>query len=193
MDINKLFRIQGLLFSSQEKAWLEIKEMNYNWKQIMFYYLFPLLFLSSISNIFFMGDQLSALGFTPNQMFLATFLGSLIAILSTAWMVAAMAPRFKASDSFDNHLALLAFAYSPVYLASILSSLHEVLQILNLAAVVITLLLYYKGTRIVTEVPPHKQMGFTIVSLIILFGMRLIITVIFVALMGGIPNLESTY
>jgi len=193
LDINNLFKIQGLLFSNQEKAWLEIKKINYTWKQILFYYLFPLLFLSTIANTFFMGDQLSALGFTPNQMFLATFLGSLIAILATAWMVAAMAPRFKASDSFDHHLALLAFAYSPVYLAAILSSLHEVLQILNLVAVVITLLMYYKGTRIITEVPPHKQMGFTIVSLIILFGMRLIITVIFVALLGGIPNLESTY
>jgi hypothetical protein len=140
-----------------------------------------------------MGDQLSTLGFSPNQMFIATFLGSLIAIMATARMVAAMAPRFKANDSFDSHLSLLAFAYSPVYLASILSSLHEVLQILNLAAIIVTLLLYYKGTRVVTEVPPHKQMGFTIVSLIILFGMRLIITVIFVALMGGIPSIETTY
>lgn len=167
--------------------------MNYTWKQVIFYYLFPLLFLSSISNVFFMGEQLSMLGFTPNQMFIVTFLGSLVAIIATAWMVAAMAPRFEASDSYDHHIALLAFAYSPVYIASVLSSFHEVLQILNLAAVIITLLLYFKGTGIITKVPAHKQMGFTIVSLIILFGMRLIITIIFVLMLGGIPNLENTY
>lgn len=185
MDINHLFLVVRTLLASPDAGWNMIKEAGYSWQQIFGYFLVPLIFASSLAMIFFMGAQLQETLLSPNQMFFITFAGSAGAILLSAWMIAAMAPKFNGVSSLNETVALIAFSYTPVYLGSVISSLHPALQIINLAAMVYMLFLFFKGTASIIRVPAHKQMGFTITSIIILFAVRLIISVVLATLMGG--------
>ncbi|TVQ13595.1 MAG: DUF1282 domain-containing protein [Bacteroidetes bacterium] len=185
MDINHLFQIVKTLLASPEKGWGMIKEANYSWQQIFGYFLVPLIFASSLATIFFLGNRLLETPLSPNQMFFITFAGTAGAVLLSAWMIAAMAPRFEGVSSLDETVALIAFSYTPVFLGSIVSSLHPALQVINLATLVYMLFLFFKGTASIIRVPTHKQMGFIITSIIIIFAVRLIISVVLATLMGG--------
>ncbi len=186
LNINDIIKIQGMLFSQPDKAWLEIKQNQYSWKQVFTYYLIPLLFISSLASAFFMGRQFEELGFDWNQIFLITFVGSLIAIYISGHLITALAPRFTGSGTFDESISLIAFAYSPVFLASVIASVHETLQIINLIAIIYMLYIFFKGIPGMMNIPVHKQLGFTIISVMILFLSRLMISAFFAAIMAVI-------
>jgi hypothetical protein len=186
LNFNELIQIQKLLFTQPDKAWMLIKKSEFTWQQIFGYYLLPLVFISSLAVAFFTGSQFEQIGVTRNQLFFITFASSASSIYISAYMIAIMAPRFKGISSLNNNVALIAFSYSPVYIASLISSLHEFLQIFNLAAVVFMLFLYFKGALQMLNIPTHKQLGFTIVSLIIMFANRFIIFVFLTAIANGL-------
>jgi cytochrome b561 len=184
LNINEILKIQGQLFTQPEKAWLEIKKSEFSWTQILIYYLIPLLFLSSLATVFFMGNIFEKLGLTPNQVFFINFTGSILGIFVSASLITRMAPRFNAKPSFSYSVALISFGYSPVYLAAIISSAHDILQIINLIAIGFVVYIFLKGTGALMDVPQHKQFGFTVVCLIILFATRIIISAMIAAMMG---------
>jgi hypothetical protein len=184
LNPREILHIQRLLFTNPNQAWEIINKASYGWRQIFGYYLIPLLFLSSLAIVFFMGRQFEHLGISHNQMFFINLFSSLGAIFISSQLIANLAPRFNAIRSFDKNIALIAFSNSPVYIASVISSMHEALQIFNLAAVVLMMFIFFKGTLVLLDTPPHKQLGFTITSLIILFATRFIILLFLAMLMG---------
>lgn len=185
VDFYQLLATIRVLLIQPDKGWTLIKEAGYSWQQILGYFLMPLVFASSLAMVFLMGNQLQDTPFSPNQMFFITFAGSVVAILLSAWMIAVMAPKFKGVSSMDETVALIAFSYTPVYVASVIASFHEALQIFNLAAMVYMLFLFFKGTAVIINIPAYKQMGFTITSVIILFAVRLLISLILAGVIGG--------
>lgn len=173
-----------MLFTQPDKAWLEIKKNKYSSRQVFTYYLVPLLFISSLASAFFMGRQFEELGFDWNQILLITFVGSLTAIYISGHLLTALAPRFTGSGTFDESISLIAFAYSPVFIASVLSSVHETLQIINVVSIIYMLFIFFKGIPVMMNIPIHKQLGFTIISVMILFLTRLMISAFLAAIMA---------
>jgi len=186
LDLKELFKIQVLLFTKTELAWKMIREKEFAWQPLLSYYLTPLVFISAIMLVIFNAKQFIDFGFTPNQLFFITLGGTIAAVFLSAYLISKMVPRFAGIEHFDRTLALISFAYSPVFLVSLVSSLHPVLQILNFIAIGYLLYLFLRGTGPMLEIPPHKQMGFTIISLILIFGVRLIITVVLATILVGI-------
>jgi len=184
LNPREVLNIQLLLFSNPNQAWKIIQKADYGWREIFGYYLMPLLFLSSLAVVFFMGRQFEQLGISHNQMFFINLAGSVGGIFISARLIADLAPRFHAISSFDKNMALISFSYSPVFIASVISSMHDALQILNLAAVVFMVFIFFKGTASLLNTPAYKQLGFTITSLIILFATRLILSLVLAMFMG---------
>ncbi|MFW5706531.1 MAG: YIP1 family protein [Bacteroidota bacterium] len=174
-----------MLLIQPDKGWLTIKEAAYNPKQVYGYYLLPMLFLSSLASVLFVGKNFEQVTLSPNQLFLINFISFAAAIYGSGFLIASLAPRFKGISSSDYAITLIAFAYIPVFLASMLSVIHPSLQIINLVAVIYMIFLFAKGSRILMEVPDQKHIGFTVVSLIILFLMRILLSVFITALLGG--------
>ena len=184
MDINELLSIVKTLLVKPSLGWNQIKEARYTWQQTMGYFLTPLLFLSSLSVTFFMGQQVQQQGISPNQLFFINFAGSALSIYLASYLIAALAPRFEGASSFNLSISLVAFSYTPVYLASVISSIHPFFQIFNLAALVYMIILFLQGMGILLEVPESKRFGFMIVSFILLFSIRIIFSVFFAAIFG---------
>lgn len=184
MEIQDLLKKLKALLTSPEEGWKMIKSANYSRQEVLGYFLIPLLFLANLSNIYIAGRQSLQVAFTPSQLFFIAFSSAAISIFVSAWLIAAIAPRFSGESSFDKTISLVAFSYTPVYLASMLASLHEVFQIFNLAAMVYMIFLFHRGIGVVLSVPDFKRTGFTVVSLIILFSTRIFTAVIIAGLMG---------
>ncbi len=184
MDINELLRIVKTLLAKPSLGWIRIREAGYTWQQTMGYFLTPLLFLSSLSVTFFMGQQVQQEGITPNQLFFITFAGSAISIYLASYLIAALAPRFEGTSSFDLSISLVAFSYTPVYLASVVSSIHPFFQILNPIGLIYMIILFLRGMGVLLEVPERKKFGFMIISFILLFSIRVILSVVFAAMLG---------
>jgi hypothetical protein len=184
LNIKDLLKIQSQLFTQPDNAWMLIKQSEFTWKQIFINYLIPLVFLSSLASVFFMGDMFEKLGLTPNQVFFINFSGTVSGVLVSARLISRMAPRFNASVSFSDSVAWISFGYSPVYLTFIISSLHDILQILNLIAIGFMIYIFLKGSGVLMGTPPQKQIGFTIICLIILFATRIILSAFIAALVG---------
>ncbi len=185
MDIKELLKIQILLFTKTDMAWKIIQERGLAWQQVLGYYLTPLVFISSLMLVIFNAKPFIDFGFTPNQILLINLSGTLSAIFVSAYLISMLAPRFEGTKLFDPTLSLISFSYSPVFIVTLFSSLHPVLQFLNFIAIGFLVFLFLRGTGAMLQIPPHKQMGFTIISLILIFGVRLVITVILATILVG--------
>ncbi len=176
-------------------GWQKISEKEYSWNNIYIYYNIPLVFLSSyvsVINLDMQGMQGMQISLNPNQLFLSLFLGTLISVLLSAYFTAQLAPRFGAVSSFDKSVALLAFSYLPVYLSTLVGSWHQALQIISIAGMIFMVFLFWRGTDVLLKVPENKQTGFVIVTLILLFLTRLVVTSVFSAIFlvasGEVPD-----
>jgi hypothetical protein len=184
LNPKEILQLQRMLFTSPDKAWISILQKQFSWKQVFFYYLIPLIFLSSMAVAFFTGPQLTQFNFSINQIFFMTFASTVIAILINGRIVSGLAPRFSGNGGFNEAVALISFGYSPVFIGSILSSAHPALQIINIISMAFMFYIYFKGTATLLHIPPHKQMGFTFISLMILFLSRLLILGLLLGILG---------
>lgn len=176
MNVNELLGILKMLFSSPLKAWSFVLERDYPWRDLLIYLTIPLFFFSSFAGIFSDMPEFNQIKLPPNWIFLVIFLGSIIAIFLSSWMISAMAPRFTGERSFDKTFALISLSYTPVLFGSIISSIHEVLQFINFVALVYMIFLFWRGAAILLRIPSIKQTGFALVSLLILFASRVVIS-----------------
>jgi hypothetical protein len=186
LNINEIIHLQKLLFTNPDKAWGLIKLAGFNRSSLYWHYIIPLVFLSTLAVAFFAGRYLSIEFFSLNQVFFFTFSGSLAAIYVSGHLVSALAPRFNGAITLDESISLISFGYSPVFLASIVSSMHEILQVINIAGAVFMVFVFYKGISHMVNVPAQKQLGFTIVCMMILFISRLMLSAVFAVFAGMI-------
>ena len=176
MNFAELIKIIKGLFTASGKTWVFIAGRNYPWRDVLIYFTIPLFFLSSYIGIFNVSPELDHFNLPPNWMFLVIFIGSVLAIFLSAYMITAMTPRFNGEKSFDKTFSLISFSYTPVFFASLISSLHSVLQFMNFVGLVYMIFLLWRGTGLVLGIPPHKQTGFSLISLLILFASRVVIS-----------------
>jgi hypothetical protein len=187
LNITEILNLQKQLFSNTDKAWENIKQASFSWKSLYWYYVIPLVFLSTIAVAFFTIRHLDIEFFSINQVFFFTFSGSIAAIYVSGHLLSSIAPRFNGALTLDESISYISFGYSPVFLASIISSMHEILQIVNIAAAVFMVFVFYKGTGRMVNIPAQQQLGFTIVSLMILFITRLMLSAVFAIFAGMFP------
>ncbi len=176
MNFAELIQIIKGLFTASGKTWTFIAERNYPWRDVLIYFTIPLFFLSSYAGIFNVSPELEHFNLPPNWMFMVIFSGTVLAIFMSSWMIAAMTPRFNGEKSFDKTFSLISFSYAPVLFASLISSIHSALQFINFVGLVYMIFLFWRGTGLVLKVPAHKQTGFSLISLLILFATRVVIS-----------------
>jgi hypothetical protein len=103
---------------------------------------------------------------------LAAFLGS---ILLAAPLIVRLAGVFKASVIRAELVSALLMAYTPFWLAQPVSAIGGVWQYAGMVALGYTIFLTGLALRTISGVPQEKLIGFTLVSLFILFGISFVI------------------
>lgn len=99
-------------------------------------------------------------------MLLTSYILGMAAVYVVALIANALAPSFKGEQNMQQALKLVAYAYTPAWVAGVLGIIPA-LGILTILAALYSLYLLYLGLPVMMKCPREKAVGYTIVLIII--------------------------
>ncbi len=113
---------------------------------------------------------------------------SLVAIYISAVVVDALAPSFGGQKNMVQALKSVAYAYTAVWVASILGIVPGLGLLAMLAGVVYSIYLLNMGLPFTMQCPPDKSIGYTAVSIIVTIVLSFIVNavVVWTLALGGL-------
>ena len=103
---------------------------------------------------------------------------SLLAIYISAWVVDALAPSFGGQKNLVQALKAVAYAYTAVWVASIIGIVPGLGLLAMLAGVVYSIFLLNMGLPFTMHCPPDKSIGYTAVSIIVAIVLSFIVNAV---------------
>ncbi len=112
---------------------------------------------------------LSELGISSGTIIVSTVLGyilTFVIIYAVAYLTDALAPTFGGEKHLPSALKLIAYSYTPLWVASIFSFVPLIGFLIVLAGLVYTIYVLYLGVPVMMRAPQDKTVGYTIVIII---------------------------
>jgi hypothetical protein len=181
-------RVKSIL-TGPKKEWLTIEAENAPHAKVFTTYVVPLAIIPALAA--FIGYGLigySVLGVHVHSMSwgirqaivqYATMLGG---TYLTAFVINALADNFGTKKDFDRAFSLVAYAYTPMFVAGVFYILPS-LSILASLAGLYGLYLLYIGLQPMMKAPADKQTSYFIVSLIVTVVVSAILSVVLAAIL----------
>ncbi len=181
-------RIKGILFSPKTE-WEKIGKEKAEQNKLLIGYVIPLALIPFIFTVLgygLIGTRVN-LGFLGSynikswELGLSSGLTSLIVTIAgvflTALVINMLAPTFKAQQNYPKAFQLVAYAYTPMWIAGIFNFVPAISFI---AALVGLYGLYqlYVGLEFTMKPPKEKQSGYFWVSLLVMIGMYIVLSLI---------------
>jgi hypothetical protein len=113
------------------------------------------------------------------------YLTNLVSPLIAAVVIEKLAPKFKSSGTFVEALKLVAYASTPMWLASVLY-VFLYLSPLVLAGAVYAIYLFYLGLPAMMKTPPDNVVPYMVVSAIVLLLVNMLLALLRTLL--GMPS-----
>ncbi len=118
-----------------------------------------------------------------------SYVGALIGCFVAAFIIEKLAPTFNSSGNTAQALKLVAYAYTPVWVAGVLH-LVPMLGILTILAALYSIYIFYLGLAPVMKTPQDKIVPYMLVSAIAIIVVSFVITALLgmmvgAALLGG--------
>ncbi len=176
MELKQLFRVLSGVFYNPEKSIKMLKEQGFTWKEMFFFYAFPLITINTMIRALLVGEPYK--DFSANTLFFVFLLSTSISIFAGSYLIKLLASRYLSSNNFNSVFSLVAVSYTPVFLASIVSAINPVLYFLRLIGIVYMFYIFWKGANIMLNTPQNRVTGFTILCLLILFGVTVLVSLI---------------
>ena len=185
-------RVKGILVSPKPE-WQTIEAENDPHVKVFTTYVVPLALIPAIAS--FIGYGIigySVLGIRIGSISLGLsnaitqYLTMLGGIYLSAFVIDALANNFGAKKDFNRTFSLVAYSYTPMFVAGIFNILPALAWLATLVGGVYTLYLLYIGLQPMTKVPAEKQTGFFIISLIAIFVAYFILAAILGLILAGI-------
>ena len=183
-----LNHVMGIILKPKHE-WLVIKEKNISTNQLFTGYVAILALLPVIAEFIgncligiklseFMGSSFSYRVPIVSGLIYAvvSYFMAFVGIYLSAFIINALAPEFESKQNMNNALKLIAFSYTPVWIAEI----FEILQTLSSLKVlgVYGLYLLYLGLEPMMETYSSKRIVFLIVVIFILVVVYMVVNLI---------------
>lgn len=180
-----LARVKGIVLKPSDE-WQTIDPENTPPPMLYKSYIAPLAAIGPIANFIgmvligfsvpFVGTMrigvISGIG-----MLVTSYVLALVAVYVVALIANALAPSFKGEQNMQQALKLVAYAYTPAWVASILGIIPA-LGLLAALAGLYSLYLLYLGLPVMMKCPRDKALGYTIVLIIIAIIVGVIMSLI---------------
>ena len=169
-----LARVKGIVLKPSDE-WQTIERENTQPATLYKSYIAPLAAIGPIAHFIGMvliGISVPFLGtmrigiVSGIGMAITSFVLGLVAVYVIALIANALAPSFKAEQNMQQALKLVAYAYTPAWVAGILGIIPA-LSMLAILAALYSLYLLYLGLPVMMKCPRDKALGYTIVLIII--------------------------
>jgi hypothetical protein len=121
---------------------------------------------------------------------LIQFILAFVGVYLSAYVIAFLAPRFSSQQDMGRAVQLVAYSYTPAWVAGILA-LIPALGVLVLVAGLYGLYLMYLGLPQMMKTPQDKVIPYLVVSIIVLIVTYWIISLILTSVIFGIFGLSA--
>ena len=158
-------RIKNVLVSPQTE-WTAIEKENMPHAKVFTSYVVPLALIPAVAAFIgygFMRVSVLGWGIRHAIMQYAAMLGG---VYITAFVIDALADKFEAQKDFNRAFSLVAYSYTPMFVAGVLYVIPSLLGLASLAGLY-GLYLLYVGLQPMMKVSTEKQTVYFVVSLIV--------------------------
>jgi len=161
--------------------------------QIVSGYVIPLALIPAVASI--IGYGLVGRGmytsFTMGiAMAIVSFVAAVAGVYLTAFVVDYLAPNFGSQKNFGRSMQLVAYSYTPAWVAGILT-IVPVLGVLVLIGSIYGLYLMYLGFPHTMKTPQDKVVAYMVVSIIVLLVIYFLLTAVLTMIVFGIFGLSA--
>jgi hypothetical protein len=190
MDIFE--RVKNIIMTPKTE-WLVIAAEESNTAQIFKGYVLPLALIPAIAHI--IGLSVIGRGMMSSfswgiAMGLIQFILAFVGVYISAYVIAFLAPRFGSQQDMGRAVQLVAYSYTPAWVAGILS-IVPALGVLVFVGGLYGLYLMYLGLPQMMKTPQDKVIGYLVVSIIALIVTYWIITLILTSIIFSVFGLSA--
>jgi len=194
MDIAKIVnRARNILLTPQNE-WPFIGAEKAGHVQILQSWLLPLSLIPAVASFIgygFIGHSVGrfqvaaslSLGLRQALLQLAV---TIVGAYLTAFIINALAEKYKSEKNLDQAFALIAYSYTPACLSGIFHIIPS-LAIIGSLVGLYSLYLLYIGLPSMMKTPPEKNTGYFVVSLLCAIGVFIVLSVVLAA--GFMPRM----
>ncbi|HEX7571651.1 MAG TPA: Yip1 family protein [Bacteroidota bacterium] len=190
--MNIVDRAKNIILTPKTE-WPAIASEEPNVGQIISGYVIPLALIPAIAAM--LGYGVVGRGMTSSftwgiAMAIIGFVVALGGVYLTAFVVDYLAPNFGSQKNFGRAMQLVAYSYTPAWVAGILNII-PVLGVLVLIASIYGLYLMYLGFPHTMKTPDDKVVVYMVVSIIVLIVVYFVLTALLTAIVFGIFGLSA--
>lgn len=187
---NLIGRVKNILMNPKLE-WPVVFAEQPNTMKILFGYVIILALIPTIAAIIGYGlIGQTVLGYTFRSWTMAfqtgiiQFLSAIIGVFLTAWIVDLLAPSFESEKNFGRSFQLVAYSYTPGWIAGIILLVPS-LSIMMMLVMFYSIYLLVTGLPVLKYVPLNKVIGYAIITFICIIIISIIITT-FLEVISGI-------
>jgi hypothetical protein len=161
--------------------------------QIISGYVIPLALIPAVATMLGLGliGRGMLTSFTAGiAMAIVSFIAAVAGVYLTAFVIDYLAPNFGSQRNFGRSMQLVAYSYTPAWLAGILTIIPA-LGVLVLIAGLYGLYLLYLGLPHTMKTPQDKVVPYMVVSIIVLIIVYFVLTAILTMVVFGIFGLSA--
>ena len=190
--MNIVDRAKNIIMTPKTE-WPVIAAEEPNVGQIVSGYVIPLALIPAIAAMLGYGliGRGMASSFTLGiAMAIIGFVVALGGVYLTAYVIDMLAPNFGSQKNFGRAMQLVAYSYTPAWVAGILNII-PVLAVLVLIASIYGLYLLYLGFPHMMKTPGDKVVVYMVVSIVVLIVVYFVLTALLTAIVLGIFGLSA--
>jgi hypothetical protein len=180
INIEYLIDRVKLVLIQPKLAWETISREQIERKDFLMSYVLPLVLIPTLASFIGYGliglgsyFKVASLSWGFHQAILA-FVGAFLGVFVSAFCIHKLAATFDTEVSLTNAIKLVAYSYTPVWLAGVFYILPN-LSIISLIAGIYSLYILYIGFVPITRVSEEKKTSYFIVSLILVIGVSILV------------------
>ena len=190
--MNIVDRAKNIILTPKTE-WTAIAAEEPNVGQIISGYVIPLALIPAIAAMLGYGliGRGMASSFTMGiAMAIIGFVVALGGVYLTAYVIDMLAPNFGSQKNFGRAMQLVAYSYTPAWVAGILNII-PVLGVLVLVASIYGLYLMYLGFPHTMKTPDEKVVVYMVVSIVVLIVVYFVLTALMTAIVLGVFGLST--
>jgi hypothetical protein len=190
--MNIVDRAKNIIMTPKTE-WTAIAAEQPNVGQIVSGYVIPLALIPAIAAM--LGYGLIGRGMASSftwgiAMAIISFVVAVGGVYLTAFVIDMLAPNFGSQKNFGRAMQLVAYSYTPAWVAGILN-IVPALAVLVLIASIYGLYLLYLGFPHMMKTPGDKVVVYMVVSIIVLIVVYFVLTALLTAIVFGVFGLSA--
>jgi len=181
--MNIVERVKNILLTPKTE-WPVIASESPDTGQILMTYVLPLAAIPFVG--YLLGGLIGHLGLTYGiALGVVQFLSAIIGVYLVAFVADLLAPSFGSEKNMGRSVQLVAYSYTPAWVAGILFIIHSLSIVVTIASLY-GLYLMYLGLPVIKKTPQDKQVVYLVVIIISVLIVYLILAAILTAIVFGI-------